>query len=222
MNQWRQISPASRRDAKAVFADKAGGHHFLPVRNPAQRSMPDRPAIGAIRFAHDDRHDRIVAFQGQFHGRFADRVGLFHIDSGCDVPCGALQVVCNRPVIFIAMLFPDHFRDDRPDATELGVAKGVPGPGFSQEAAIPRAGAFRYDDHAIFMLVDALLYPAQEPLLRKRHFRQQDDMRGIAGFFSGQARRGGYPSCMPAHDFKDEYLGRCARHRGHIQRSFAG
>ena len=61
----------------------------------------------------------------------------------------------------------------------------------------------------------------EEALAIERDFGKQNDVRRIAGFLAGQAAGGGHPAGVPAHDFEHEYLGRGARHGGHIERRLA-
>jgi hypothetical protein len=58
---------------------------------------------------------------------------LIDVDFRGDVACRALQIVGDRPMIFIAVRFADHVGDHRSDTTQLRMAEGIFGAGVGQK-----------------------------------------------------------------------------------------
>src|SRR5690348_1327382 len=101
------------------------------------------------------------------------------------------------------------------------MAKGISGAGLRQELAIRIRSTLRDHYDAVTERRDRLLHALQEAVLVEGDLGKQDDVRWLAGFAAGEARRGRDPAGMPAHDLEDEYFGRGPRHGGDVKRRLA-
>ena len=81
-------------------------------------------------------HDRVLALEREFHRGLTDRVGLLDVHLRGHVARGALQIVGDGPVKFVAERFLGHLRDHRSDAAQLGVAERVLGARLGEKFAI--------------------------------------------------------------------------------------
>ena len=67
------------------------------------------------------------------------------------------------------------------------------------------------------MALNVFLYPGQEPLLIKLHFRKQNDNGNVIIIICCQPAGGGNPAGMPAHDLDHKYPGGSPGHGPHIE-----
>ncbi|MNM75156.1 hypothetical protein D3C81_869320 [compost metagenome] len=192
------------------------------VGHLVQRRGLDLPAVGRVAAAHDHRHHRVVALQGELHRRLAHRLGLFPVGFGGDVARRALQVIRKGPMHLEAQLGLHPAGEVRRHAAQLGVAERVlDAAGIGDELAIGSVDAFAGHHDAEADLGHHLLHLGQENSLVIGAFWKQDDLRRIVRVLASQAGRGSQPARMATHRFVDEDAGGGFGHRGHIQRRFA-
>src|SRR5574343_788114 len=134
---------------------------------------------------------------------------------------GALQVVGQRPVVLVTQSIFDQLGDELANPTELRVPKRVFGPRVGNQTAVGIGKAFGNSDRAIAVQLDAFIDTGQETLSIEVHFREQQDMRRLAGTFGSQATGGGNPTRVAAQHFHDKNLGRSPGHRSHVVAGFA-
>src|SRR6187455_3420609 len=220
-NQRGQVLAAFVRDVKAVRRDEIARHLFFLVRDVFEFRGLDCPSVRLVRFADDHGHDGVAALEREVNRGFANSISLLRIGFGRDVARGALQIIGDRPMVFIAELVLDEVGNLRRDAAELRVPERVLEPRFGKEFTVGVAQAFRHADRAITVLLDDGV-DAREKLVRIEYeFGEEQDLRRVAGLFGGKSARRGDPARMPAHDFEHEDLGRGARHRRDVVTGFA-
>ena len=132
--------------------------------------------------------------------------------------CRTLQVVGNRPVVFVAEGILDHVGNNGGRATQLCVTEVVAGTLFSEEAAVRVVRAFGNDDGAVAVLLDLCVDRGEEFLLVEFNFGEEHHDRDVVVF--DQSACGSDPACVATHHLENKNLGRGFRHRTNIVRGF--
>ena len=81
-----------------------------------------------------------------------------------------------------------------------GVHRAVAARQIAQEGAVLAAHALTGGNDDVVLFLAQILHPAQEQLLAEGNLRQQDQVRTVAVIALGQARGGGQPARVTAHD----------------------
>ena len=110
---WQELDPLSADNTLAQFSQKLaqvpllyepGTHWSYSAGVDVQARLIE--VLSGQPF--DGHHHRIFAGQRVFHCSLADRISLFYICGGSDMPCRALQVVGHGPMVFVTQLVLDH------------------------------------------------------------------------------------------------------------------
>ena len=108
---------------------------------------------------HEGDHARAFAGHCELHRRFANRVGLLDIGARRNVAGSALQVIGDRPVIFVFKAVFDELCDHGRHAAELRVTECIARSGVGDELPGRILDPFRDHYRAVPVSVDAGLHP---------------------------------------------------------------
>src|SRR5579862_2724996 len=120
-NERLEVLAARFRDAEAIGADVLRRQLLFLVGHLIERNVSHAPAVWPVRLALNDGHYCVGAFERELYGCLADGVSLLHIDLRGDMARRPLQIVRDRPVIFVSVRLANQIRDDWCHAAELGM-----------------------------------------------------------------------------------------------------
>ena len=125
-------------------------------------------------------------------------------------------------MIFEAKILFHHAGDDRRNAAELGVTKGVTQALVCKKTAVAAAHALRHHHRTVAEALDLLGNQCHEPLAVESDFgeKNHDGDLGILVACHPPGRRD--PAGVASHHLKNEDLGRGLCHGSHIKTRFAG
>ena len=174
---------------------KSRGSIFSTLATLVERRGADLPAIGLVGNAHDRRHHRILAAQARTRPRpcrprTPARVGLRR-----EMARRALQIVGDRPVVFVSEPVLDERGDHRPDAAQLRVAERVLACRPRPSACRRRSAGLRKRRRSSSRTASrSHRRRARKRVLVEGDLRKQQHQRDRRRRVVGQADRGGDPA----------------------------